>query len=281
MIEQQLRESCRKLLADGTVKVVIGYGSSGNGTPPHPVFITDPAKADQLVWNELCFQNLTHYLTRKDVMRLGKPAIIVKGCDERTVVMLEKEAQIVRGDVYVIGVSCEGVGQPRLSKCATCDVHKPRFADEVIGDASNASYNQNERYADVEEFMKLSPQERLEYWKKELSRCVKCYACRQACPLCYCPLCVMDKNRPQAVDTSPHLKGNFAFHITRAFHLAARCIGCEECARACPVHINLRLLNKSLALGTETQFNYRPGMDPKADLVTGAYSLADREDFIK
>lgn len=281
MIEQQLRDTCRKLLEDGTVKQVIGYGSSGNGGDPYPVFITDPAQVDRLVFNDRCFHNLTHYLTRKDVMRLGKPAIVVKGCDERTVVMLEKEAQIERGEVYVIGVACDGVGDPRRSKCLTCDVHQPRFADVVVGEASNAGFNKDERYNEVAEFMKLSPAQRMEFWKNEFARCTRCYACRQACPLCYCPLCVMDKNRPQVVDSSPHLKGSFAFHITRAFHLAARCVGCEECARACPVHINLRLLNLSLAQGTEDNFDFRPGMDLKADLVTGSYSLADREDFIK
>ena len=73
MIEQQLRDTCRKLLEEGTVKVVIGYGGS---TQPYPVFITDPAQVDELVWNDHCFQNLTHYLTRKEVKKLGKPAIV-------------------------------------------------------------------------------------------------------------------------------------------------------------------------------------------------------------
>jgi formate dehydrogenase (coenzyme F420) beta subunit len=277
MIEQQLRDSCRKLLEAGDVKVIIGYGAV-NGCAPYPVFITDPAQVEQLVFNDKCFQNLTHYLTRKDVLRLGKPAIVVKGCDERTVLMLEKEAQLKREDVYVIGMACEGVGQP---KCDICDVHMPRFADERLGTAANNEVSATQRYAEIDEFMKLSPEERHAYWVKEFERCVRCYACRQACPLCYCPLCVMDKNRPQSVDTSPHLKGNLAFHITRAFHLAARCIGCEECVRACPVNINLRLLNKSLSQGAEQNFDFRPGMDPKADLVTGSYSLADREDFIQ
>ena len=129
--------------------------------------------------------------------------------------------------------------------------------------------------------MQKSPAERMAYWQEELSRCLKCYACRQVCPLCYCERCVMDKNRPQSVDTSPHLKGNFAYHITRAFHLAARCIECEECTRACPVNINLRLLNQSLALAAEENFTFRAGMDPQTDLIVGCYSLKDKEDFIQ
>lgn len=279
MIEQQLRDTCRKLLEEGTVKVVIGYG--GNGAQPYPVFLTDPAQVDQLVWNDHCFQNLTHYLTRKEVKKLGKPAIVVKGCDERTVMMLEKEAQIERGEVYVIGMACSGVGDPQLHKCTVCDVHMPRLADLTLGEAANAPVGSEQRYSEIEEFLKKSPAERMAYWQEELSRCLKCYACRQVCPLCYCERCVMDKNRPQSVDTSPHLKGNFAYHITRAFHLAARCIECEECTRACPVNINLRLLNQSLAHQAEANFSFRAGIDPEADLVVGCYSLKDKEDFIQ
>ena len=281
MIEQELRDTCRKLLEAGTVQVIIGYGGAGDGSPPFPIFVTDPTQVDRLIYNNRCVHNLTTYLTRKDVQRLGKPAIVVKGCDERTVVMLEKEAQIDRSKVYVIGVACEGLAAPQPSKCATCEVHQPRFADVVLGSATNGTFSKDERYSDVAEFLKRSSQDRLEYWKAELSRCTRCYACRQVCPLCYCQLCIMDKNRPQAVDTSPHLEGNFAYHITRAFHLAARCVGCEECSRVCPAHIDLRLLNKTLARGAEEDFGFLPGMNPEAELVTGCYSLTDREDFIK
>jgi hypothetical protein len=280
MIEQQLRQTCRELLEAGTVEVIIGDGGV-NGSDPYPVFITDPDTVDQLVFNDRCFQNLTNYLTRADVRRLGKPAIVVKGCDERAVAMLEKEAQLVRADVYVIGVACSGMGQPALPKCLVCDVHMPRQSDLVLGETANPSVAAETRYAEVDEFMKLSSQERFDYWTAEFARGVRCYACRQVCPLCYCPVCVMDKNRPQVVDTSPHVKGNLAFHVTRAFHLAGRCVGCDECARACPVNINLPLLNKTLARASEQEFGFRPGMDPEADLVTGGYSTRDKEGFIQ
>ena len=119
------------------------------------------------------------------------------------------------------------------------------------------------------------------YWRAELERCVKCYACRQACPLCYCERCIVDKNRPTCLDTSATLKGNFAWHIVRAFHLASRCVGCDQCSRVCPEGIDLRLLNLSLAQASETNFGYRSGTDPKADLILGHYSQQDQEDFIR
>jgi ferredoxin len=119
------------------------------------------------------------------------------------------------------------------------------------------------------------------FWREELSRCVKCYACRQACPLCYCNRCICEKNRPQCISTSSTLKGNFAFHIARAFHQAGRCVGCDECSRACPAGINLRLLNLSLAKVAEEKFSYRSGVDPDAEPLIGCYSENDKETFIR
>ncbi len=281
MIQDELRQLCRRLLEDGTVKVVIGYGQSSPDDPTFPVFITNPADVERLVWNDKCFANLATYLKRKEVKGLGKPAIIVKGCDERALVVLEKESQIDRSEMVVIGMACEGVGQPREPKCASCDVHMPRFADHVVGKVAQAPVEPDRRYADLAAFMQKTPAERLAYWMSELSRCFKCYACRATCPMCYCERCLVDKNRPQVIDTSPTLKGNFAWHIARAFHLAGRCVGCDECTRICPAGIDLRLLNMSLAKAAEDEFDYRAGIDREAEPIVGSYSLKDKECFIR
>jgi ferredoxin len=307
-MQEQLRQTCRQLLADGTVQVVIGYGQAAPGDRVVPVFITRPEDADQLVWNDQCFANLAKYLLRKEVAALGRAAICVKGCDQRALLVLEKESQIDRSQITVIGLACDGVGKPRLAKCESCDVHAPRQADVVIGlgtgpffgvKTSSAEKPQAEnmdlspsvatqpsvpadaRYAEIEAFLKKTPEERMAYWKAELSRCVKCYACRQVCPMCYCRQCIVDKNRPVVISTSATLKGNFAWQITRAFHLAGRCVGCDECTRACPAGIDLRLLNLSLAKAAEESFSFRAGMDPAADPIIGAYSQQDHEEFIR
>jgi ferredoxin len=260
-------------LTEGTVKVVIGYGDRG------PAFITRPEEAARLVWNETCFANLTTYLKRQEVRTLGKPAIVVKGCDERALVVLVKESQVERAQVYTIGMPCPGMGQP---KCAACDTREARFADETIAaDNAPAPTPTASRYAALDPLLQKSPEERLAFWTAEFDRCLKCYACRQVCPMCYCERCLADKNRPQAIDTSPHRQGNFAWHLSRAMHLAGRCVGCDECTRACPAGIDLRLLNLALAQSVETKFAYRAGMDPAAEQLVGAYSLTDKEEFIR
>jgi coenzyme F420-reducing hydrogenase delta subunit/ferredoxin len=258
--EEKMRASARTLLEDGAVQAVIGYGAGG------PVFITQPAEADALIWNQDCLYNLTAYLKRNHVRALGRPAVVVKKCDQRALVVLEKESQLSSSGVEVIPMPCKGMNQP---KCASCEEpHKDGGPPE-------------NRYGELEAFLQLAPEDRMAYWAAELDRCVKCYACRQVCPLCYCERCIVDKNRPQTIGTSATVQDNFAWHITRAFHLAARCIGCDECARACPAGIDLRLLNLATARAAERCFGYRAGYDPAAEPVVGAYSLQDKEDFIR
>lgn len=289
---QRLRATCRDLLEAGKVDVIIGYGHKHPALPPYPVFITTPDDVDQLVWNARCVMNLTTYLTRKEVKALGRPGIIVKGCDAKALIVLEKESQIDRSQMVVIGMACQGVtgGEPSegqdpraatAAKCKVCDVHMPRHVDITLGETDSGPVTAAWRYSDLDAFMDQAPEERMSFWQDEFERCIKCYACRQACPLYYCEQCVVDKNRPTRVNTSASLKGNYAWHITRAFHLAGRCIGCDECTRACPAGIDLRLLNMSLARAAEDHFSYRPGYDPQADGVVGAFSEQDKESFIR
>ncbi|MCL2118541.1 MAG: 4Fe-4S dicluster domain-containing protein [Planctomycetaceae bacterium] len=290
-MQEKLRETARQLLSEKKVDVVIGYGETETGAVG-AVFIRDPNDVNQLIWDNRCRVNLTTCLKRKEVRALGKPAVVVKGCDSRSLVTLQIESQIKPDDLVVIGMACEGMIQEipgkatstegeLCEKCNICDVHVPLGCDMVIGEAANPAVPREERYKMLEQIKAMPPAERMKYWSKQFEHCFKCYACRQSCPLCYCNVCVADKNRPIVIEPSSSLKGNFAWQIVRAFHLAGRCSGCGECERACPAGIELSLLNQTLAKAAEEHFNFRAGFDKDAGQLIGTWSDQDQEEFIR
>jgi succinate dehydrogenase/fumarate reductase-like Fe-S protein len=123
--------------------------------------------------------------------------------------------------------------------------------------------------------------EKWDYWISEFSKCIKCYACRQVCSLCYCERCITEKNMPQWIETSAHPRGNLSWNITRAMHLVGRCTSCGECERACPVGIPLNVINQKMTLVVKDAFNYRAGYDEKTHPPMIVFSPDDRENFIK
>lgn len=296
----ELRNKAKELLETQAVELVIGYAPVETGSVG-AVFYTKPGDCENLVWDSRCTTNLTVYLQRKELKKYGKIAILVKGCDAKALAVLEVEKQIDREKLHVIGMYCEGVlpepvekAEPgsKAEKCKSCDVHFPLHCDCVIlpqnlteeqarGRDAEIAKNSEARYEKLEILRAMSSGERLEYWKNEFDRCFKCFACRQVCPLCYCEVCIADKNRPVRFDTSATPKGNFAWHIVRAFHLAGRCIGCAACSTACPAGIDLDLLNLSLAKAAEQQFGFRSGYDRETLPLIGSFSTEDHEEFIR
>ncbi|MCM2359666.1 MAG: 4Fe-4S dicluster domain-containing protein, partial [Geobacteraceae bacterium] len=105
--------------------------------------------------------------------------------------------------------------------------------------------------------------------------------CRQVCPFCYCEQCLCDRNRPQAVETSPRPAGNMAWHIVRAMHLAGRCAGCAECERACPMEIPLNLLNRKMARELKELYGFEAGLEAKEKGPLAEYKEDDDQSFIK
>jgi ferredoxin len=286
MIQQeQLQAKAKELLTEKKVDVVIGYGLTETGTIG-AVFVTNPEQTDKLLWNDCCTANLTVYLKRQEIKKFGKPAVVVKGCDAKALAVLEVEKQINLSEMSVIGVECYGVqerGGEQQEKCKSCEVHQPPHCGTVIeADSKPAAPPEvADKYARLEKIMAMSASERFEYWKSEFSRCIKCYACRQNCPMCYCSVCAADKNRPVRIDTSSTLKGNFAWNILRAFHLAGRCVGCAACSSSCPAGIDLDLLNLTLSKTAKEQFNYIPGAERNTEPLIGTFSPEDSEGFIR
>jgi len=261
MIER-IRAIARKWLADGTVDVFLGFRGREDGTVV-PFRATSPEDAEKLVFGDGCVHNLMSYVDLGSEEKLG---ILLKGCDGRALVQLLAEGEIDRDRVKVLGVVCPGLSQDGAPapKCEVCRVNAPPLADELVQPEGVEPWRRDPDETAVAEIEAMDHAERAEFFRRVFDTCVRCYACRDICPLCYCEECVTEKTRPQWVEASVKPSSNFYWHLIRAYHLAGRCVECGECDRACPVDIPLALLNRKMAGEVERLFGYVPGSDPEA-----------------
>ncbi len=281
-LQEQIRTKAKELLEGNQALCVIGYEQGSLGQA-RPAFIYNANDVDRLVWNQSCTHNLVTYLhDKKRPARRGEEpprvGIVVKPCDSRALNVLLAEGQIERERVYVIGVTCNGIAKGAgfagaltdgtlQDRCRRCDERVPVIYDLLVGEAPDVKTNDD--FADVAELEAMKPTERVAFWLRHYDRCIRCYACRQVCPGCYCTVCMFERDDSLWAGIGIDLKEKEAFHLGRAYHLASRCIGCNECERVCPMELPLSLLNRKLSKEVHELFGYRAGMEPiKGPLLT-------------
>jgi ferredoxin len=162
--------------------------------------------------------------------------------------------------------------------CRCCQFPVPQGADITVeGPARTPGDNGDGLVKDIE---KLSPAERWARFSAEMSRCIRCYACRQACPTCYCKECFAEQNNPAWIGVGAEQTDVSIFHIVRIFHQAGRCVECDACVRACPMGIDLRTWTKKIAADVRALYGFTPDFDPtgKPPLVT--FKEDDAQAFI-
>ena len=172
-----------------------------------------------------------------------------------------------------------------LEKCLSCKGEEFMVQDEVITVAPEGAFSvetKEDRFARVSEIEAMPPEKRFDFWRGELSKCMRCNACRNACPVCSCNTCVFDNTRSGVASkaSADDFEENM-FHIVRAFHVAGRCSDCGECSRVCPQRIPLHLLNRKFIKDiNEFYGEFQAGADIEIKSPLTNYKLNDVEPSI-
>jgi ferredoxin len=266
---EALRKRARELLDGGTVKVVIGYADGSTKDRARAVFIRQPDRAAKLVFDDRCRQNLAVYLMKPEVKALGKPAVVARPTTLRSMMQLAAENQIADGQVLALAVA-----DGQVTELATFEAIEKHLAATPHGLPASD-------HEAVAKIAAMSREQRWQFWREEFSRCIRCYACRAACPMCYCTRCVVEANQPQWVTVAPTDLGNLEWHLVRSMHLAGRCLNCNHCADACPVGIRLNLLTQMLSEEIGQEFGVEAGFGVKREYALSMFKPDDKEDFIR
>lgn len=306
-----------ELLESGEVNRVLGWQKGDFSYDVTPAVFSDAEKLrNNFVYDAFCGANLSKYLV-KETIKEGKILVFLKPCDTYSFNQLLSEHRVDREKVYVIGIPCDGMvdvdrlrangisaikgvkvdsdnvvadtiyGEYTVSKndalaarCVDCKSKKHVAYDELIGEDGDVI--ESNRFDMVEKLENMTSDERFEFWRNELSKCIRCNACRNVCPACTCEKCVFDN-----VDSGVENKGaansfeENLFHIIRAYHVAGRCTDCGECSRVCPSNIPLHLLNRKLIKDiNELYGEYRAGetVNERGPLIS--YTMDDVEPSI-
>lgn len=280
------------------VDAMLGWRMGNDPLRAQPYRIRKAEDLDQLVFNRLCVNNLSVQLMHLRGKKVGIP---VKGCDSRSVVQMLQEKLISRESVVVFGLPCTGVvdlkkiartanldsiqaldiavdtatltvgGQSTVlplpsvlaDKCLTCRYPNPVIYDQLIGVPvtpwAPAVLPQ------MEAFAATSLADRFAFWQSHMDRCIRCYACRNSCPLCFCrDVCLCDSRDPHWQSQETSIRERFMVQAIHALHLAGRCTECGECERSCPVDIPLLTMKREMNAIVKELFHYESGVDPEA-----------------
>ena len=314
---QELIDRLKELLSDGTVARVIGWRKGDMPYNPEPAYFTKAEDFDDFVYDGFCGANLSKMMIEASKLE-GKTAVCLKPCDTYSFNQLIREHRVSRENAYIIGVGCRGkldIEKARkagikgiksisgveiegegpvtfdtiygakemdykdlmLDRCHVCKGKEHVVYDELIGQSQDT--DDADRFEEVRRIEAMSPEERFNFFRSELSKCIRCNACRNVCPACSCRKCVFDNtNFDSQQKANADSFEEKMFHIIRAFHVAGRCTDCGECSRVCPEGIPLHLFNRKFIKDIDDFYGeFQAGKDPEAQSPLTDFTFGDLE----
>ncbi len=311
-LENALIKRAKELLESGEIKRIVGWKKGEFAHDPSPATFESVDSLSEFVYDDFCGANLSKYLIAI-AKKEGKTAVFLKPCDAYSFNQLVKEHRIEREKVLVIGVQCHGkldnfkleklginsvIGEKYegnkaiidtlygektaekkdvlLEKCLSCKGKKFVVADETIV-LEETEEESDDRFSKIRELEAMTAEERYAFWKGELSRCIRCNACRNVCPACSCVKCVFDNPKSGiAAKANDDAFEEQLYHVIRAFHVSGRCTDCGECSRVCPERIPLHLLNRKFIKDIDVLYgDYQAGDTSEGKTPLTSYSTDD------
>jgi len=296
---ETLKEKIREALPG--LDCVIGWRQGFDPLHATPFFMRAPEDVEKLVWSPLCVHNLSTYLPS---FRGKKVGIVLKGCDSRGVIELLQEKLVERENLVLFGLPCSGVadltklgraagdldrvsavawdeagftlatpkGEVRVArrdaladKCLSCQFPNALEADHLPGDPLPPATGPDLGDEELAALEAMAPADLMARWAAEMSRCIRCYACRNACPMCVCrDHCIAQSRDPHWLSQEDSPREKLMFQLIHTMHLAGRCVECGECQRACPVDIPILALRRKMNRVVRELFDYQAGLDSQA-----------------
>jgi formate dehydrogenase subunit beta len=244
-----MKATVKRWLEDGTIDIFLGYKLTDGHPLPHAFVKERLEELEGLVDGPDRYpleKFAGHLIAGHPTIKIGLPAL---DCTRRAINVLAVFNQLPTDRIHTIAVGCCPSHLKPHVDCSYLQPSTPGPYKLQVGIDNTAAPSQIEV---------LDPAERLGRWVYEFQKCIKCYGCRNICPVCFCTACSLEQEA--LVATGPLPPEVPIFHLVRAVHMAGRCVDCGLCEDVCPMNIPLRLLYRKVNEIVTTLFGYETGV---------------------
>ena len=155
---------------------------------------------------------------------------------------------------------CSTKGKVLFEKAASKGVIKIKKASKQQLELRSREETKKINFAKKRQKAEFEQPENKFYWLSQMQVCIKCYGCRDVCPLCHCKRCVLERDVPQTVEKGV-IPPPPTFGMIRLFHVACYCVNCGQCEDVCSADIPISRLAHYLNKQSMELFDYESGVN--------------------